>query len=124
MFKNFLFVMTGGALGSALRYSFALLLPLSPNAIPWATFFVNLIGSFLISFLLAGSIKDSTSLKLFLCTGILGGFTTYSSFNQELVQRFMEGQNGLALTYLSLTLLSCFAGGLLGFYLSRRFLLS
>ncbi|MBF0493044.1 MAG: fluoride efflux transporter CrcB [Deltaproteobacteria bacterium] len=120
MLKNFLLVSTGGALGSSLRYAVSLLLPLFySSAFPWPTFLVNFSGSFLISFLLGFFINDSMPLKLFFCTGILGGFTTYSSFNNENLQLLLQGQWFTALSYIFLSLFGCLFAGYLGFIFSH-----
>ena len=80
-------VALGGAIGSVARYGVgALAAQLLGSAFPWGTLFVNLSGSFLIALVmhvaLAGT-AISLELRIFLTTGILGGFTTYSSFNYE-----------------------------------------
>ncbi|MGZ0712715.1 fluoride efflux transporter FluC (plasmid) [Coraliomargarita sp. W4R53] len=80
-----LFVLVGGAIGAAGREGIALALP-SQGGIPWAVLIVNTCGAFLLGFLLTalGSREPETpgrrDLRLFAGTGILGGFTTYSSF--------------------------------------------
>ena len=99
-YMSFLFVLTGGALGSLLRYAAGLLLPSG-------TFFVNMVGSFLIG-LLATWLPAGSPLRLLLITGFLGGFTTFSAFQWELL---IAAQNGLPW----LTALNAVASVVLGF---------
>ena len=84
MIKNFLLVGLGGGIGSMLRYASGLLI--NSKYFPYATLAVNIIGSFIIGIVLAMSIKDegiTDQWKLFLATGICGGFTTFSTFAYE-----------------------------------------
>ena len=71
-------VFVGGAVGSLARYPVALALPGA-----WATFAVNVLGSFLLGWLLGSA--PSRSRRLLLGTGALGGFTTYSAFAVDVV---------------------------------------
>lgn len=113
-----LWIVLGGAAGTAARYLLGgwLLDRLGP-AFPWGTLAVNLLGSFLIGFvmetsLLTGAINPT--LRLALTTGVLGGFTTYSSFNYETL-RLAEGGVWLtASANVGATLVGCWAAGLLG----------
>lgn len=98
-----LLVGLGGFLGSVLRYgasgAFQRLAPPS-SGLPWGTFAVNTLGSLLIG-LLAG-IADgrgilSPDTRLFLMIGLLGGFTTFSTYSFESLQLLRSGQWGLAL---------------------------
>jgi CrcB protein len=87
MIKNLLLVGLGGATGSMLRYAVTLLI--GSSIFPYATLFVNIIGSFLIGLVIAFCIKDESIVnnwKLFLATGICGGFTTFSAFSMENMQ--------------------------------------
>jgi len=83
-----LLVAAGGAVGTAARYGTALVLP-PLGAVPVATIAVNLVGAFLLGLLLAGLARRGPdtgrrlTLRLLLGTGVLGGFTTYSSLATE-----------------------------------------
>lgn len=82
--RGALLVAAGGAVGSVLRY--ALGVGLTRGEFPWGTLAVNLLGSFLIGLLLfSGFARDAGGLnvRLLLATGLLGGFTTMSSFAFE-----------------------------------------
>jgi CrcB protein len=81
---------------------------------------VNATGSFVLAFVFAlpGS-RLGPDLRLFLGAGIMGGYTTYSSFNTETLALFDQGAPGLALANLSLTVLGCLAAGFAGLALGR-----
>jgi CrcB protein len=114
----FLLVVLGGAAGTAARF----LLGVSVQAafgptFPVGTLSVNLIGSFLVSmFMYLGVDKGliATQARVVLCTGVLGGFTTYSSFNFETMRLAQAGSFGLALLNVGLTVIGCIGMGALG----------
>ncbi len=116
-------VAAGGALGSTLRY---LLQMISIHklgiAFPYGTLIVNLLGCFLAGFL-AASIKDSIlfhpTFKLFLFVGILGGFTTYSSFAIESWTLARDAELLKALLNIALHIFGCFTALFGGIWLSR-----
>ena len=100
----------GGGLGSGLRYGVGLLaLRWAGGAFPWGTLLVNLVGSALLAFLLSETSRAwSLELKLFLTTGLMGGFTTYSSFNFEVI-RLWQQQPLWAVAYVAATLFGALA---------------
>ncbi|HEX8173361.1 MAG TPA: CrcB family protein [Thermoanaerobaculia bacterium] len=106
-----LLVCLGGALGSGARY-------LTGLAVPHATVVVNLVGSFAIA-LVMERIAPSSELRYFVVTGILGGFTTYSAFNQETLQWLRAGAAGAALLNLGVTVVGCLAAGAAGIFVAR-----
>lgn len=93
--KNVILVALGGGLGAALRYSVGLWLAskLGPN-FPWGTFFVNVTGSFVIGVVLAmvASGQLSSEARLFLAVGLMGGYTTFSSYSYETLTMVSEGR--------------------------------
>ena len=111
--KTLLAVCLGGACGSGLRYLIGLGLTHLPGpGFPCATLSVNLSGSFLMGLLMGLSLQLdvlSPLLRPALTTGLLGGLTTYSSFNHETLTLWQQGQWRLAVLNLGLTL----SGGLL-----------
>ena len=121
--EKLLLVCLGGALGSGARYlvghwSVAKL----GTGFPWGTLAVNLIGSFAIALVMhASSVKPDFSFntRLLLTTGILGGFTTYSAFNQETLSYFESGELAKAFGYAAVTLLACLAAGYAGLNAGR-----
>lgn len=96
--KILLAVMLGGALGSGLRYGVSLWVASRVGEeFPWGTFAVNVIGSFVIAFFIAltgpeGSLAVSPVARSFVAIGILGGFTTFSSFSWQTLQLLQDGQ--------------------------------
>jgi CrcB protein len=118
MFKNFLLVGLGGALGSMVRYAAYLLL--TTKSFPFATLSVNIIGSFIIGLVLALSLKDENFLnnwKLFLATGICGGFTTFSAFSAENVVLLQNEKYWLALIYITVSIVAGIGAAWFGFSL-------
>jgi CrcB protein len=119
-----LFVALGGALGTVLRYAANLFCAARFGAdFPYATFAVNAIGSCALGFFsqfLGEKALLGVPLALAVGTGVLGGFTTYSSFNLETLRMLQAGQVGRALVYASLTFVTCLALGALGFVVGAR----
>ena len=118
MFKNFLLVGLGGAIGSMLRYAISLLVTV--KQFPYSTFIVNIAGSFIIGAVLALSLKNdmfSNNWKIFLATGICGGFTTFSAFAAENMALLQSGKYGIAFIYIIASLLLGIAAVILGFKL-------
>lgn len=118
-----LLVCLGGAIGSGARFLASGWLERAFGAqFPLGTLFVNVTGSFLIALVLevAGRTSAVTpDLRLFLTTGAMGGYTTYSSFNQETLRLAQDGAAGLAALNVAITVAGCAAGGLLGMTLGR-----
>ncbi len=114
MFMKVVLVGCGGALGSILRYLCMILFTHYGwnSAFPSATLFVNVVGSCLIGLLAGWSMTTlpalSMDVKLFVMVGVLGGFTTFSSFSLDFLQLVERGQWGLALTYACLSMLLSF----------------
>lgn len=96
---NALLVALGGAIGALSRYGISLLM--NRGSFPWGTLCVNLIGSFVIGLVVFCGAKQSWSqgALLFVVTGILGGFTTFSAFSLENLQLIQDGKIGQALAY-------------------------
>lgn len=107
MMTPILSVALGGALGSVLRYAMGTAMTAHAAAawgsrFPLGTFAVNLLGSLLIGLVAGMADKHaalSPELRLFLITGVLGGYTTFSSFGLETVMLLKGGQWGLAAAY-------------------------
>src|SRR3989338_5851406 len=100
---QWLWVGIGGALGSLLRFFLQGRIQVAHGgAFPWGTLAVNLAGSAAIgalAALFAASGAPSRQLRLFLMVGILGGFTTFSSFSLENLELLRAGEGRLALFY-------------------------
>ena len=103
MIQTLLQVAFGGALGASARYlaNTAAMRLLGPG-FPWATVFVNVLGSFLMGVLVVAlAHKDATRLAPLLMTGVLGGFTTFSAFSLDTLTLWERGQGGLAALYVA-----------------------
>ena len=99
----YLAVAAGGALGAVARYSLDRLIERrSFSVFPWSTFAINVSGCLLIGILIA-AVVDRRHTPLWLRTGLVvglvGGYTTFSTFAQETFDLVEEGRSGLALTY-------------------------
>jgi CrcB protein len=116
-----LLVCAGGALGSGARYLVSTWAARVLGAdFPRGTILVNATGSFVLAliFTIPGS-RISPELRLFLGAGLLGGYTTYSSFNTETLALLDQGSPGLAVANLGLTVAGCLVAGLAGIALGR-----
>ncbi len=125
MFLTVLQVALGGAIGASLRYlsGVAIVRVLGTHAFPLGVITVNILGSFIMGALivLLGH-KGLTHWNAFLATGILGGFTTFSSFSLETFTLFERGEAGLAAIYVILSVSLALAGIVAGTYLMRAML--
>ena len=104
---NLLHVAAGGAIGSVLRYLIIYFVP--SVSFPLGTLAVNVTGSFLIGAAytcLQNRLPDD-SLQLFLVVGILGGFTTFSTFSLEMLNFLQDGNYVKAFLYIGLTVILC-----------------
>ncbi len=96
----------GGAIGSAARYGAGLLWPHDPSQIAWSTFTVNVVGGFLLGLLMAlvDVWPPHRWVRPFLGVGVLGGFTTFSTYMLDTQAIFLAGHPSNALLYLLGTL--------------------
>jgi fluoride exporter len=115
---NYLLVFIGGGLGSSLRHTINIVCArcLGPG-FPYGTFIINISGSTvmgLIAAYLALKGEVAQPWRLFLMTGILGGYTTFSAFSLDAVVLYERGEIGLAALYVAgsvvLSILGLFAG--------------
>ena len=116
---NFLCVCAGSALGGGLRYGVSL--AVGARAFPWATLIVNVAGCFCIALISTIAVNHTVpaNLRLFLTTGIMGGLTTYSTFDWETTAFFQDRAPALAFANVGATLVVCFAAGWLGIVAAR-----
>lgn len=99
---NWLLVACGGAIGASLRYGASFLMSKPHSMFPWATWSINLLGCFLAGVFFAFSQRYpvlQNEARLLLMVGILGGFTTFSSFGLETLQLIRQGQFPIAFAY-------------------------
>ena len=125
-----LLVALGGGTGAVLRYQLGRLVshvaPGQALAFPWATLAANALGSAAMGVLIAWFARHGSSSaagaepwRLLLGVGLLGGFTTFSSFSMESVLLWQRGEAGLALTYIIASLVLGIAGLVAGLTFAR-----
>jgi fluoride exporter len=116
-------IAVGGGLGSIARYGLSELLPTPAGTFPWATFITNVSGCFLIGVLMV-LITDVWSahrlVRPFLGVGVLGGYTTFSTYAVETRGLLQPGTVALAFTYLAGTLICAMLAVLFGVWLTRK----
>ena len=116
LWTGFLVVFLGSGIGGMLRHGVGLLaLRFTGANFPWGTLVINVVGSALMGLMIglfaARSINDPV-LRLFVTTGLIGGFTTWSTFSLDIVTLWERGEIGSAIAYaaasivLSLTVLA------------------
>ncbi len=120
---NIALVAIGGAIGSVARYLVGVWgVKLAGPNFPWGTITVNVVGAFFIGLMvemIARRFDASSEVRVFIVTGILGGFTTWSSFTLDAVVLFERGDLGLAAVYLLASLVVSFAAIFAGLALGR-----
>ena len=125
MTKILIAVFLGGGTGSLLRYCVQMALHerIVPYSFPWATFAVNITGSFLIGlfYALSARFNLSTEVRMLLTTGLCGGFTTFSAFSLELMLLLDRGQVGMALAYALLSVTLALGAVATGMWIGRSF---
>ena len=118
MTKALICIFLGGGTGSVLRYCVPLALHerIVPYNFPWATFTVNIVGSFLIGmfYALSARFNLATDIRLLLTTGLCGGFTTFSTFSNDSLILLKQGLHGLFLLYVVLSVALGVAAAMLG----------
>jgi fluoride exporter len=120
-----LWIALGGAVGTVARYLIGVCAQrVLGSSFPFSTIAINAAGSFLLAVVSYAGFKNAVSpdLRIVLGTGLLGGFTTYSSFNQETIALLQRGATGLALANLAATVALCLLAGGGGLLLARWWL--
>ena len=121
---NYLLVFVGGGLGATLRHTVNIACARCiGNAFPYGTFIINITGSIVMG-LIAGYFafkgEASQHWRLFLMTGILGGYTTFSAFSLDTAVLYERGEIGLALFYVLGSVVLSIAGLFAGLALMRH----
>jgi fluoride exporter len=122
---TYLIVFLGGGIGAALRHGVNVLCSrLLGAAFPYATAFENISGSFVMGLIAGYFALRSTGvpqhLQLFLTTGILGGYTTFSAFSLDAVLLYERGALGLAAVYVLVSVVLSIAGLFAGLAVARH----
>ena len=116
--ERFLWVCVGSALGGGARYLVSgWTLRALGASFPFGTLAVNLVGSFLLAGLMTSGQHASAmspTVRIALTIGVLGGFTTYSTFSYETLKYLQDGAWGIAIANVLVTVLGCLGACLLG----------
>lgn len=120
---RWLWIGLGGAGGTLLRYAISLWAPrLFGTTFPAATLVVNLLGSFLIGAIMHVGLTTtmiSPTTRLALTTGVMGGLTTYSTFNYETIQLVRSGAWAVGVLNVGVTFVGCLVAGVLGLVVGK-----
>jgi CrcB protein len=123
--KLTLMIGSGSFIGGILRYLLSQYIQVRNSSLfPWGTLAVNIMGCLLIGvvFGLAEKGNMTQTLKLFLTTGILGGFTTFSAFSVETFTLLRSGQQVVAIAYIGSSVLIGLLATFIGISLGKAFL--
>lgn len=115
-------ISAGGVVGALARYAVATAWPHPPAGFPWATFVINVSGCLLIGVLMVFVTEVVTGrplLRPFLGVGVLGGYTTFSTYVVDIQRAAREGAALVALAYLALTLVAALLAVWAGTTLTR-----
>jgi fluoride exporter len=122
--SKYFMVMFGGALGALARFLLGSAIARFYSAIfPLGTFLINVTGSFLIGVLMTLFLNRPTiapNWRLFLVTGVLGGYTTFSTFEWETLTSFRTGAEAVGLLYVGLSVVIGLAGAWIGALAGNR----
>lgn len=118
-------VAIGGAVGSSLRHlvNLAALRFIGPG-FPWGTLAINIIGSFAMGVfieILVRRLGTSNEVRLFIASGVLGGFTTFSAFSLDFAVLWERGASIPALAYLLASVVGAIVALFVGLWLARSF---
>lgn len=121
---NLLIVALGGAIGASLRHLSSLVFLRTLGAsFPHATLFVNVTGSLAMGLLIGWLARQTggtaNELRLFLATGILGGFTTFSAFSLDIANLWQRGETTLAVAYVLASVVLSIAAIFIGLWIMR-----
>lgn len=115
-------VATGGAAGAVARYLVGKVLgPTADAAFPWHTLLVNVTGAFILGFLVVAAARGGWPAwwRPLIAVGILGGYTTFSTFSLEAVELALTGRTSTAALYVAGSLLAGLVGAWAGIVLGR-----
>ena len=119
---NVFWVATGGALGAILRLVSSSFFNLFFPNLPIGTFFANVLGSFIIGLLINALEMRSSSeifIKYFLIVGVLGSYTTFSSFSYEVIELYNNKKLFLSIIYILASVFSCIVAAYAGYSINK-----
>jgi fluoride exporter len=121
---DYLLVMLGGAIGAGARFLVGtLVVRIYTATFPMGTFLINITGSFFIGLLMTFFLNRpsiNANWRLFLVTGLLGGYTTFSSFEWEALATWRSGAEWIALIYLGASVVVGLGSAWLGLIAANR----
>lgn len=125
--QSLLLVFFGAGLGGSLRHGVNLVALRAGASFPYGTLFINVAGSFAMGMVAAliaarAGAEIAQPLRLFVMTGVLGGFTTFSAFSLETVSLWERGAAGAALLYVAASVCLSIAALAAGMFCVRSFL--
>jgi CrcB protein len=122
---EYLAVAAGGAIGAVMRYGATVAAAhWLPRGFPWATLGVNVIGSLLMgaAFVLLVERGAATGVwRLFVTVGLLGAFTTFSTFSLDAIALYETGAGLRATVYIAASVVTCLLAALAGIFITRSF---
>jgi CrcB protein len=123
---TYMWVALGSALGGVARYWMTIAtLRLTGPEFPWGTILINIVGSFVIAFFgtltgIDGRFNLSGDTRIFVMTGLCGGYTTFSAFSLQTLDLARDGRWSLALANIVLSVVLCVAAAALGYWLALQ----
>ena len=119
---NFFWVAAGGALGASLRFISSSFFNLFYPNLPIGTFFINVLGSFIVGLLINTLEMRNYSeifIKYFLIIGVLGSYTTFSAFSYEVIELYNNKKFLLSIIYILASVLSCIVAAYAGYTINK-----
>ena len=119
---NFFWVAAGGALGASLRFISSSFFNLFYPNLPIGTFFINVLGSFIVGLLINTLEMRNYSeifIKYFLIIGVLGSYTTFSAFSYEVIELYNNKKFLLSIIYILASVFSCIVAAYVGYTINK-----
>ena len=119
---NFFWVAAGGALGASLRFISSSFFNLFYPNLPIGTFFINVLGSFIVGLLINTLEMRNYSeifIKYFLIIGVLGSYTTFSTFSYEVIELYNNKKFLLSIIYILASVFSCIVAAYAGYTINK-----